>query len=206
MSRVDKTAEIASRYPDAESLLDIGCRDGVLRRHLPSHIRYSGADLVAVGDHVNYVGDFTQLPIAERFDIVTAVDVLEHIDGLHAAFDRMVELARCCVIVSLPNCYDLKGRGKFALQGHMGGKYRLLPEATEDRHRWLLNYPDIIAFYAAKARQHGLALTVHSVRYGEYGTRSLISQMGRIVSRVLPNSLSTHSVVGEFRFKTGSKL
>ncbi len=199
MSRVEKTARLLTGNKDIQSVLDVGCRDGILMKYLPETIRYHGADLFPVGDHVDYVGDIMTMDFDETFDAVTAVDVLEHLDELHKAFDKLVGLSRKTLIVSLPNCYDLKSRCRFALKGHMGGKYKLSADATEDRHRWLLTYDDIIGFYRAKARQHDLTVTIHPVCYGEFGSKSPRGYTGRLLSACLPRALTAHSIVAEFR-------
>lgn len=195
---MDRVA-VAARSAHAlavESVLDVGCRDGQLRRLLPAQVHYSGCDLLP-GENVRYVGDIRSIEIGERFDCVIALDMLEHVDDLHALFDRLAGFAGRAMIVSLPNCYDLKGRFKFAFRGRLGGKYEFSPVPVLDRHRWIMGYEEIRDFYAAKARQHGFALTVHDIAYGERGSWRVTSVLG-LASRVLGPRLTCESVLGVF--------
>lgn len=198
MSRIRTTGAIIQSLPDVKSLLDVGCRDGILREAIPAEVDYFGCDLFAVGDHVRYVGDFAIMEFSRKFDVVTANDVLEHLDQPHAAFDKLASLADRCVIVSLPNCYDLKSRYKFAVKGRLGGKYDFGHENTLDRHRWVMGTDEICDFYGFKAKQHGLSLRVHHVRYGSDAARTLSGVMGRVAAAALPSQLATHTIVGEF--------
>lgn len=195
MNRVAAAARSARALAVA-SVLDVGCRDGELRRLLPAHVRYCGCDLLP-GEQVTYVGDIRTIVIEESFDCVIALDILEHVDELHAQFDRLAGLALRAMIVSLPNCYDLKGRFKFAIRGRLGGKYRFAAVPEIDRHRWVMGYDEIRNFYAAKAREHGFALEVRDIKYGERGSRRLTSLLG-LASRVLGPRLTCESVLGVF--------
>lgn len=199
MSRIRQVAHAITTFPQAESLLDVGCRDGILKRHIRNDIQYFGADLFPEGDHVNYVGDFTTMDFDRQFDIVTAVDVLEHLDRPSPAFDKLAGLAKNGLIVSLPNCYDLKKRYAFFFKGTLGGKYTFDDEDRLDRHRWVMGKPEIEGFYRAKAKRHGLSVTIHPVQYGASGSSSATSAIGRGLTALLPSTLATESVVGVFR-------
>ena len=179
------------------SVLDVGCRDGRLRRLLPGNVRYSGCDLVA-GEHVRYVGDVQSITFDESFDCVIALDLLEHVDDIHALFDRLAGLADQALLVSLPNCYDLKSRLRFALRGRLGGKYELSAAPVLDRHRWIMGYDEIRRFYSAKAMQHGFELTIHDLRYGDSRRLSLTGLLG-LSSRVLGPRLTSECVLGVFQ-------
>lgn len=202
MDRVTVAARSARALAVA-SVLDVGCRDGQLRRLLPAHVRYSGCDLLP-GEQVRYVGDIRSIDIDQRFDCVIALDMLEHVDELHALFDRLAGLSGRAMIVSLPNCYDLKGRFKFAIRGRLGGKYEFSAVPVIDRHRWVMGYDEIRNFYAAKAGQHGFALEVHDIAYGERGSPRLTSLLG-LASRVLGPRLTCESVLGVFS-RPGNQL
>lgn len=195
MDRVAFAAHCATALP-VRSVLDVGCRDGYLRRFLPEHVRYSGCDLVA-GEHVRYVGDVRLIDIDESFDCVIALDLLEHVDDIHALFDRLAGLAGQALVVSLPNCYDLKSRLRFALRGRLGGKYEFSAVPVLDRHRWIMGYDEIRRFYSAKATQLGFELNIHDLRYGDPGSWRLTSLLG-LTSRVLGPRLTSECVLGVF--------
>lgn len=152
-----KFEEVARRLaPDARSVLDIGCRDGILRKYLPGDMCYTGVDL-SPGPNVTKVFNVEEgVPFADAsFDVVVALDVLEHIDNVWFAFDEMVRVARRQVILVLPNFYHFRERLRF-LRGREGGKYILSPDPIRDRHRWILSYRSAHGFCAHQAKRLGL--------------------------------------------------
>jgi len=154
-----KFEEVARRLEaGAGSLLDVGCRDGILRTFLPPNIAYSGVDL-SPGPNVTKVCNVEQgIPFPDAsFDAVVALDVLEHIDNIWFAFDEMARVARRQVMIVLPNTYHFRERMRF-IRGREGGKYMLSPEPIQDRHRWVTSYRTANAFAAHQAVRHGLSV------------------------------------------------
>ena len=83
---------VRSQFPDARSLLEVGCGTGFvlagLRHEFPS-MRLVGSELLSEGLDVararvpdaEFVQlDAVQMPFAEEFDVVGAFDVLEHVE------------------------------------------------------------------------------------------------------------------------------
>ncbi len=181
---LSKFEEVARRLaPDARSVLDIGCRDGALRKYLPREVSYAGVDL-SPGPNVTRVCNLEQgIPFADSsFDAVVALDVLEHIDNVWFAFDEMVRVARRQVMLVLPNSYHFRERLRF-LRGREAGKYVLSPDPIQDRHRWLLSYRSAHSFCARQALRHGLTLS-ESVMVDE--RRNILREL---LVRVLPLNL-----------------
>jgi hypothetical protein len=181
------------RESGAQSVLDVGCRKGELREHV-NGVEYAGCDLFPA-PHVRYAGDVTTVDVPERFDCVTALDILEHTDAPHAVFDKLIGIARHLFVVTLPNCYSLSVKWKFLVHDRMGGKYNFGPTPTTDRHRWVMSVPEIHAFYQHKAAQHGCALEVIDLAYGD-GQHAIRNAILRIA---LPRSWMMHTVMGVFR-------
>jgi hypothetical protein len=196
MDRIRLAADVVGKEK-INSLLDVGCRGGALRAFLRPEIDYFGCDLVK-GDHVHYVGDIQAISIDRQFDCVVALDILEHVDQLHSLFDRLANLATKLLVVSLPNCYDLKSRVLFGLRGRLSGKYEFRPEYAIDRHRWLMSYSEVYRFYTAKAQEHGLELKCVDCRYGDV-SRITVAGVAGLALRVLGENLTTETVVGVFR-------
>lgn len=180
------------------SVLDVGCRDAALADDLPG-VDYAGADLAAdPRGRVKYVGDITRMAIDRTFDAVVALDILEHLERPSELFDRLVPLADRYLLISFPNTYDLKSRFKFAVRGQLGGKYVFSDQHSEDRHRWLMNRDEILAFFAAKAGKHRLKLQVHDLKYGALKNRGRRALGGRLLSRLLPSRLTSATVFALF--------
>lgn len=197
-NRIQAAAALLPQVGPFQSVLDVGCREGYLQPHLPAGTDYAGLDLVPCGPHVRYLGDVLAIQFDRRFDVVVALDVLEHMEHPSVAFDKLLAVADRALIVSLPNCYDLKGRMNFALKGRLGGKYHFQEQEPLDRHRWVMGLGEIDAFFRAKAGKHGLRYQMRRVGYGESGGTSLVSRMGRIATRLLPAAVATETAVGLF--------
>lgn len=145
--------------PEVRSVLDVGCRDVILKRHLRSDIAYTGIDLIP-GPGVDHVGNAEEgLPFADRaFDAVVALDLLEHADNIWLVFDELLRVASRQVVVLLPNAYHWQLRLKY-LRGKEMDKYILPSEPILDRHRWLLSYQSIRRFCFTRAEAAGWSVS-----------------------------------------------
>jgi ubiquinone/menaquinone biosynthesis C-methylase UbiE len=92
---------IGTRFRAARSVLDIGCGSGFvlseLRRESP-HLELAGCDVLRpalarartrLDDASIFLGDATHLPLRRQFDVVLALDVIEHLDDDRAALSEM---------------------------------------------------------------------------------------------------------------------
>lgn len=149
--------ELASSclQPDIKSLLDVGCRDAVLKKFVRPEIKYAGLDLIP-GPEVDYVANVERgLPFPDRsFDAVVALDLLEHTDNIWHTFNELMRIASKQVIVLMPNLYYWRKRILFAFGGEFD-KYALPPSPIPDRHKWLPSYNSANLFFHAKAREFG---------------------------------------------------
>jgi len=110
--RFRAAARLARVAPGA-SVLDIGCRDGGLRRFLPTGIHYQGMDItpefaapdIVIGD----VSDGIPFPDA-TFDNVFCIEVLEHVPNPFGALTEMHRVLRPggVLTLSVPNPYHAK--------------------------------------------------------------------------------------------------
>jgi hypothetical protein len=169
--------------PATKTLLDVGCRDGKLREHLPAAVKYTGIDLTP-GPWVAQICDIEQgIPYSDdSFDAVVALDVLEHTDNIWFAFRELVRVARIQIMVVLPNSYHWKERLRF-LRGKERDKHKLEPQVIRDRHRWLTSYATAHAFANHMAADLGLSLT-ESIMVDDQPNR-----VRELLARVLPNNL-----------------
>ena len=91
------------------TLLDVGARDGVLRRCLPEALEYRSADVASGCDVVVDLERHLRFEDGS-FDYVVALDVLEHVNNFHTAFHELLRIARRGVIIALPNMAFLPHR------------------------------------------------------------------------------------------------
>ncbi|MFA0740822.1 MAG: hypothetical protein DFNUSKGM_000929 [Candidatus Fervidibacter sacchari] len=138
-------------------VLDVGSRSGNLKHVLEecnARVRYLGLDLFPPA---NVIANLEKgLPFSDKaFDVVVALDVLEHTDNIHKAFDELCRVACKFVVITLPNSYELRGRIKFLLGRPISGKYGLPPDQPMDRHRWLFSFSEARQFVRVRAYRCG---------------------------------------------------
>jgi len=138
--------------PNFSNVLDVGCRDKVLKRYINkkyNNFEYLGIDLINCEDEEILCYDLEKpLPIKDSsYDIVIALDVLEHVDNIHLLYKELLRVSKKQVIVAFPNEYYWKFRLKYLFGLDIDiKKYRLPKEAIKDRHRWITHYFSVLEF------------------------------------------------------------
>jgi SAM-dependent methyltransferase len=168
--QTDKYAELSDWILDrgVESVVDVGCRDGVLGRTMAQRSggrtlpRYFGVDFVAQeGSPVSVLADLSVgLPFDDgAADMVVALDVVEHLDDFQGGLEEIYRVSRRFVGLTLPNMAHGVLRAKFFLQGRIGGKYDLRYGYGKDRHRWMTVLDQTDCYLETFARETGSRLT-----------------------------------------------
>jgi SAM-dependent methyltransferase len=158
---------INKKYSDY-SLLDLGCRTMSLKPMLEDCTEYYGTDLIPC-DGVLQCDLEKPLPFEnDSFDIVTVLDVLEHLDNPHLALKESLRIARKAVYVSLPNMYYIEFRLRFMMGNGISGKYKFSPEPLLDRHRWILSYSEAIEFINKNVTANSIKMDPIVPSYGRY--------------------------------------
>ena len=103
MDRLKMAAKIINqRYKNYAqwSILDVGSRDNRLKSMLKTGCKYYSNDLFQNEvNGVDFVGDIMSIHIAKRFDLVCAIDILEHTEMANLVFERLVSLSNYGIIV-----------------------------------------------------------------------------------------------------------
>jgi ubiquinone/menaquinone biosynthesis C-methylase UbiE len=110
--RFRKAARLARVRPGS-AVLDIGARDGGLRRFLPPDVRYRGLDIAPefASPDVQVHDVSAGLPFPDAsFDYVFCIEVLEHVPN---PYDTLGEIRRVLkpdgvLVLSVPNPYHVK--------------------------------------------------------------------------------------------------
>jgi len=110
--RLRKAAALASVPPRA-AVLDIGARDGGLRRFLPEGVKYQGIEIAPEFTRPDVlIRDISKgIPFPDgSYDFVFSIDVLEHVPN---PFGTLTEIHRVLtptgvLILSVPNPYHFK--------------------------------------------------------------------------------------------------
>ena len=108
-----RRAAALARVPAGANVLDIGARDGGLRRYLPEGAKYQGIDITPeFASSVVMTRDISEgIPFADgSYDFVFCIEVLEHVPNPFAAFGEINRVLRDggVLIVSVPNPYHVK--------------------------------------------------------------------------------------------------
>ena len=154
-----------ARERGVRSLLDVGCRDCILYTALQAEgldaIWYAGADLFQnEAGTVDYVGDITRGIAVDSgsYDMVSALDVLEHLDDLQAGLDELDRIARRYIVVALPNMAHFQFRVRLLLKGRLNSKYDLKYGYGADRHRWVTVLPQTDDYFRRYCADKGYTL------------------------------------------------
>jgi SAM-dependent methyltransferase len=192
-SALDKAEGVVAAFPTIWRglVLDVGCRSRELEQALADRaVSYIGFDLYPPGDVVGDLGEGIPLP-DDNADVVVALDVLEHVDGIYEAFAELCRVARSHIVISLPNAYVLKHRWR-VLRGQVAGKYGLPEEPPPDRHRWLFPLTDARRFCRHRAELAGWKVIEEAVVVGP--RRRRIEPFVRAWPNLLSPTLVTHLV------------
>ncbi len=186
---IGKFRGIIGAFPHiwGDRVLDIGCRSrnlGVVLKQAQPNALYCGLDLYPPADIVANLEK--GLPFKDKsFDVVVALDVLEHTDDIHASFLECCRVAARFVAITLPNAYELRGRLKFLMGMPLSGKYGLPINPPSDRHRWLFSWKEAKSFVHALSARVGFKVVADGCLIGPRRARL----MGWLVKR-FPNLFS----------------
>lgn len=133
-----------------DKVLDIGCRDMVLKKYLQGNYDYKGLDNSnnKINDN-NFINHNLEIGLPnniENVDIIVALDVLEHIENIHDVYKELFSITNKTLVVALPNMAYYKFRLNFLTKGVLSGKYLFSENKIIDRHRWIPNYQSINRF------------------------------------------------------------
>ena len=194
--RTDKYVELSELILDGgvESVLDIGCRNGVLGKTLARRAAgrplptYIGMDLDVHDDFaVAAVCDLSAgLPLHDgAVDMAIGLDVVEHLDDFQGGLEELTRVSRRYVAVTLPNIAHAIYRAQFLRRGRVGAKYDLAYGYGKDRHRWLTVLPQTDASLRAFADERGLGL--RSIHLPLSGSRSGLFERAMSLMRFNPS-------------------
>lgn len=171
-------------------ILDVGARSGLMKQALctkasRSHLEYCSLDLLPPANVISNLE--AGLPFADHsFEVVLALDVLEHTDDIYRAFSELCRASKNYVVVTLPNIYEIRGRLRFLRGRPTSGKYGLPVYPKRDRHRWVLSYREAEIFVHHHSQLSGFLVVADGCLIGP--RRTAISLMVRHLANLLAPS------------------
>lgn len=140
-----------------QSILNVGSGgERAISKHLNQNIKCTDIDFVGDVDFEINLDEVEKLPFKDKaFDLVCAMDVLEHLENFHLINSEIFRTSKKTVLISLPNSaaeipYIFFNRIKPNISKERGffSKYYGIPIIKQlDRHRYWMYPQDIIRFY-----------------------------------------------------------
>ena len=149
---LDRTEYVAKKLGklNGDKVLDIGCREMILKKYLEGNFNYLGLDYISkksnTSDFINHNLEKGIPDNLDNIDIIVALDVLEHIENIHDVYKEFFSITNKTVVVALPNMAYYKFRINFLIKGVLSGKYIFTENKILDRHRWIPNCQTIDKF------------------------------------------------------------
>jgi ubiquinone/menaquinone biosynthesis C-methylase UbiE len=168
-NREERSKWLAERFEyiflSSQTVLDIGCYNADLKKHIKNEIIYTGIDISGKPDVVIDLDKTEKLPFTDKqFETIVCADVLEHLDNFHTVFNEICRIASKNIIITLPNAHisifhflrkkPYSVKKELRLQYGKYSKFYGLPfYKPHDRHRWFFSFDeakDFIEFHAQK--------------------------------------------------------
>lgn len=191
MDRRTKADYVFDKYKSVlkQSVLDVGADAMYLKPKVEQNGgRYLG---VGFGEHIDIEVDLEKPPFKfenNSFDTVVCLDVLEHLESIHAVFDEICRISKKYLIVSLPNpwsdFFTVLLKGDYSPANRL--KFYGLPvQAPGDRHRWFFSEYEAIRFIDENACRNGFTITQFDTHNAgkPMGGRGLRATVGRLLFR-----------------------
>ena len=160
----------------SDTLLDIGCGDGIVSRHLPTRCHYTGLDINEAciyeqrhdNPKVRYVQAEHIPDLMNRegpWDTVLLLDVIEHTRRFTPLFEHALTRANRQVIVSLPNELFVLDRLRM-LQGHELNAHSLdlINQPEGFKHQYIINIAKARDLLIRAAEDEGFSLAEEVIR------------------------------------------
>jgi SAM-dependent methyltransferase len=188
-------AEVQQRAPDRTArIVDAGCGSGQLLQALAdagyrelTGLAYQAPDIAGIALHrgIDLSAAGWAAAIGQRFDVLIATDVIEHLENPLQFLREMAAAAAdgAWLLLSFPNVHNLRSIIGYALAGRPTGFFgpNLSDKPLYDQHVWMPN-DHIVEFYLRVA---GFAFVAR--RY-VHGPGRLFSQTQFVVARRRPGA------------------
>ncbi len=187
LKRLEMTAlKINNKINTSYTLLDAGCRTKDLLPFLDQEkVQYFGTDIVP-GDNVLQCDLQKNLSFKDKeFDVVVALDVLEHLDNPHFTIKELMRVGKKYLYISLPNMYHFTFRYNFLRGKGISGKYSFHPYPVIDRHKWILSYTEALEFIKHNTAE--CKYNIYNILPNRGRTKYISAPIEKFFSKIFPN-------------------
>jgi len=170
-----------------KKILDLGCRNQILKKFIPDNFLYTGVDIIQNDNSDNILMDLNKKILFDdnSYDYVFSLDIMEHLDD---PIHFLKEIYRICnekIFIVLPNIAYYEKRISFLLKGSLGNKYHFSGNKFDDRHKWFTNYFFICNFF----RKNSTNFIIHNIPKTRKRLKYLM-YFERFLSKFMPNIFS----------------
>ena len=162
--RKSKAQWVYDKYKSVleESILDVGADELYLKPLLEIDVYYKGIGFGSNPDLVKIDLEKDSIPFSNNsFNCVICLDVLEHLENIHAMFDKLCALSKRYVLISLPNPWAsmMENFESKRYNQETNIKFYGLPkERPEDRHKWFYSLSEAISFVEYRAQKNDMEI------------------------------------------------
>lgn len=162
-TRAEKSNYVFEKYKPLlqGKILDVGADQCYLKDLLTAGQQYVDIGLGGSPD-IEFDLESGPLPFEDgSFDTVLCLDVLEHLENTHEAFDDLCRITSKNLIISLPNpWYQVWNamQGKIYKEDQPIVHYGLPLERQDDRHKWFFNHEEAVNFVRYKALKNNMKI------------------------------------------------
>jgi 2-polyprenyl-3-methyl-5-hydroxy-6-metoxy-1,4-benzoquinol methylase len=176
----------AAKYSNqSKTVIDLGARDQILLKFLPFKWRYTGVDKFAKKLNLNIDVEENFKDINKKYDVVIALDIIEHLNSPIKFFDNCKEICNELIILNIPNAAYYQFRLNFLFTGELTEKFHFSGNFEDDRHRWLTTFYNTKKFLR-NLNTHGYNLEIKKI----YKTRNkirILQKIEKILGMIFPN-------------------
>jgi len=170
-----------------KKVLDLGCRDKSLKKYLHEDIKYQGVDFQMADEVVGFDVE-NGIPFEDNsFDIVFALDILEHLENIHFILDELKRVAKNEIVIALPNCYHWHYKLNILMNKPINTKYEIPLKKILDRHRWVTFHDVNLKFIKNIYKDELVNNYIFICNYNRY---KFLYRFDKILSNYFPNTFS----------------
>ena len=179
--------KILKKETKAKTILDLGCRNQILKKFIPNNFIYTGVDITQNENNDNILMDLNRKILFDdySFDYVFCLDIMEHLDDPISFLKETLRVCNEKIFIVLPNIAYYEKRISFLLNGNLGNKYHFSGNKSEDRHKWFTNFFLIKNFFSKNSVNyeiHNILKTRNKLKFMMYLEKLLSKQMPNIFS------------------------